>query len=87
MTPADARLRAIHESWRRWCSSAATTGTLAIPAASVSDTPGACVHAPSASGKDARGWTRYVCERCGRFYGYLPPDVAGVGPDRKGARR
>lgn len=52
------------------------------------------MHAPTAAGKDARGWTRYVCRNCGRFYGYIAPDVkpfippntvgnsAGGSPDR-----
>jgi hypothetical protein len=80
MTPADARLRAIHQSWHRWCSSAAPIGTLAVPATNRGDASSVCIHVPVADGKDSRGWKRYVCERCGRFYGYLPPDVAGVGP-------
>jgi hypothetical protein len=33
-------------------------------------------HSPGASGVDHRGWTRYACRVCGRFYGYGPPGTA-----------
>lgn len=29
-------------------------------------------HEPEPTGVDGRGWTRYVCRRCGRFYCYSP---------------
>jgi hypothetical protein len=33
-------------------------------------------HTPVASGVDHRGWKRYACRVCGRFYGYGPPGTA-----------
>jgi hypothetical protein len=29
-------------------------------------------HEPEPTGVDGRGWTRYVCRKCGRFYCYSP---------------
>lgn len=43
-------------------------------------------HTPASAGTDARGWTRYVCGVCGRFYGFLPPEMA-AGRSQTNTRR
>ena len=37
-------------------------------------------HKPEPAGRDGRGWTRYVCRKCGRFYGYAPGTPAALRP-------
>lgn len=37
-------------------------------------------HEPQAAGVDARGWTRYVCRKCGRFYSYSPGQSPALKP-------
>jgi hypothetical protein len=37
-------------------------------------------HEPEPAGLDGRGWTRYVCRKCGRFYGYAPGTPAALRP-------
>ncbi len=46
-------------------------------------TPTACEplkHEPEPAGRDDRGWTRYVCRKCGRFYCYAPDAPAALRP-------
>lgn len=37
-------------------------------------------HEPEPAGLDGRGWTRYVCRKCGRFYGYAPGTPPALRP-------
>ena len=37
-------------------------------------------HEPEQAGRDDRGWTRYVCRKCGRFYCYAPDAPAALRP-------
>lgn len=37
-------------------------------------------HKPEPAGRDGRGWTRYVCRKCGRFYCYSPDAPAALRP-------
>ena len=44
---------------------------------------GGCValsHEPAAVGRDSRGWTKYVCRKCGRFYCYSPHSPPALRP-------
>lgn len=37
-------------------------------------------HEPVPAGRDDRGWTRYVCHKCGRFYCYSPDAPPALRP-------
>lgn len=53
----------------------------ALPPAAT--TPAECEplkHEPEPAGRDDRGWTRYVCRKCGRFYCYAPDAPAALQP-------
>jgi len=50
------------------------------PLAPAAITPVRCEplkHDPEPAGRDDRGWTRYVCRKCGRFYHHQPAAAAG----------
>jgi len=56
---------------------------VAEPLPLAATTPTACEplkHEPEPAGRDDRGWTRYVCRKCGRFYGYAPDAPAALRP-------
>jgi len=48
------------------------------PAVAIPAGCGPLQHEPEPVGRDARGWTRYVCRKCGRFYGYAPGSPAAL---------
>lgn len=39
---------------------------------------GPLAHDPAPAGEDGRGWTRYACRKCGKFYGYSPHGPAAL---------
>jgi hypothetical protein len=56
---------------------------VAEPLPPAATTPAECEplkHEPEPAGRDDRGWTRYVCRKCGRFYCYAPGSPAALRP-------